>query len=424
MTFRVLHTSDWHLGQNFYGKSRANEHQAFIHWLLIEVTEQQIDAIIIAGDVFDTGTPPSYARELYFDFIVKLHRLNCQLVVLAGNHDSAAMLGESQSLLAQLGCYVITRAQSLAESEQQVIQLTNQQGEQLTVCAIPFIRPRDVIHSQSGQSAQQKQQQLQLAITKHYQQLVDYAKAQYDADSAILATGHLTTVGASCSESVREIYIGTLEAFPAQCFPDVDYIALGHIHQAQKVAKSEHIRYCGSPIPLSFDEAAQQKVVNIVSFEQGKLASVKPLDIPVFQPMAMVKTDLDKLAAEFEAIVSDYQTQLIDDKKLWLDIELKHSDYLHDLTMRVDELAQDLPVEVVLVRRAKQAREINLSAEQKTTLAELTLQQVFDTRLAQESWQEPQAEQCKTRLVTLFNEIAEQVVNPEEEEQAAGHLGK
>ena len=95
MTFRILHTSDWHLGQNFYGKSRANEHQRFLNWLLEQVNEHDIDAVIVAGDIFDTGTPPSYAREMYFDFVVNMHEKNCQLIILAGNHDSVAMLGES-----------------------------------------------------------------------------------------------------------------------------------------------------------------------------------------------------------------------------------------------------------------------------------------------------------------------------------------
>ena len=97
---RIIHTSDWHLGQYFYGKSRANEHQQFLTWLLAQVTAHHIDAIIVAGDIFDTSTPPSYAREMYFDFIAKLQVTECQLVILAGNHDSVAMLSESQSILA------------------------------------------------------------------------------------------------------------------------------------------------------------------------------------------------------------------------------------------------------------------------------------------------------------------------------------
>ena len=104
---KILHTSDWHLGQNFFTKSRKNEHQAFIHWLLELIKAQQIDAVIIAGDIFDTGTPPSYAREMYNQFVVKLSQLGTTLIVLGGNHDSVSMLNESKDLLACLNTHVI-----------------------------------------------------------------------------------------------------------------------------------------------------------------------------------------------------------------------------------------------------------------------------------------------------------------------------
>lgn len=97
---RILHTSDWHLGQNFYSKSRAAEHDAFLTWLLARAQEHEVDAIIVAGDIFDTGSPPSYARELYNRFVVQLQQTGCRLVVLAGNHDSVAMLNESRDILA------------------------------------------------------------------------------------------------------------------------------------------------------------------------------------------------------------------------------------------------------------------------------------------------------------------------------------
>ena len=258
---RILHSSDWHLGQHFMGKTRQAEHQAFLAWLIEQVQAQQVDAVLVAGDIFDTGAPPSYARELYNHFIVELRQSGAELLVLGGNHDSVAMLGESKTLLAQLNTRVIPSV--CAELEEQVLVLHDRTGQPGAIlCAIPFIRPRDVLFSQAGESAQTKQQNLQSAIQQHYQQLYARALAKRDAlggQLPIIATGHLTTVGASASESVREIYVGSLEAFPTSAFPPAAYIALGHIHRPQKVGGLEHIRYCGSPIPLSFDEAKQQK---------------------------------------------------------------------------------------------------------------------------------------------------------------------
>ena len=106
---RILHTSDWHLGQNFYSKSREAEHQAFLDWLLETAQTHQVDAIIVAGDVFDTGSPPSYARTLYNRFVVNLQQTGCHLVVLAGNHDSVATLNESRDIMAFLNtCLLYT----------------------------------------------------------------------------------------------------------------------------------------------------------------------------------------------------------------------------------------------------------------------------------------------------------------------------
>ncbi|GHE91030.1 exonuclease subunit SbcD [Thalassotalea profundi] len=410
MTFRVLHTSDWHLGQYFYGKSRAKEHQAFINWLIEKVSELKINAVIVAGDIFDTGTPPSYARELYFDFIVKLQQLNCQLVLLAGNHDSVAMLNEAKHLLSQMSCTVIASASSITSD--QIVELKDNKGHLgAIVCAVPFIRPRDIITSQSGQSASEKQESLQQAIAAHYKKLFKEAKLKADGNVPIIATGHLTTVGVSTSDSVRDIYIGTLEAFNANAFPPADYIALGHIHKSQKVAKSKHIRYCGSPIPLSFDEAKQEKCVLIAEFEQAVLTQVTELTIPRFQPLLMVKTSIDDLAEQIGSVVSN--TPLENKEQcIWLDIEINSAEYLQDLTVRIEDIIKSLPVEVLLVRRAKASREKMVSHEKKITLNELSLTDVFETRLAEEHWQTQEEVARKERLQTLFAQVVEQVQRP------------
>ena len=407
MTFRLLHTSDWHLGQHFYGKSRAAEHQQFLNWLLKQVTEHQVDAVIVAGDIFDTGTPPSYARELYFDFIVKLHQLNCQLLVLAGNHDSVAMLSESKGILSQLSCRVIANVSD--DINEQVISINDHQGKlQAVVCAIPFIRPRDIVNSQAGQSSGDKQQALQHAITTHYQTLFTQAQQLAEKNVPIIATGHLTTVGVQTSESVRDIYIGTLEAFPSNAFPDADYIALGHIHRSQKVAKSEHIRYSGSPIPLSFDEANQNKSVLLAEFEGNQLSTVNEIVVPRFQAMAMIKTDLEHLAADVKALTEQLELGSADEK-IWLDIEINTADYLVDLTRRIEELTAEFPVEILLVRRSKKSRQQMSATKAKITLNELKLTDVFDTRLAQETWQTEQELIRESRLKEMFRQTVVEV---------------
>ncbi|TWX73312.1 exonuclease subunit SbcD [Colwellia sp. C1TZA3] len=427
---RIIHTSDWHLGQHFYGKSRAREHQQFLTWLIEQSLSQQIDAIIVAGDIFDTGTPPSYAREMYFDFIAKLHQTHCQLVVLAGNHDSVAMLTESQKILQQLSTRVIS-AVSDNMAEQVFVLNSLKTEQQAVICAIPFIRPRDIVKSYAGQSASEKQRSLQQAITGHYQTLFSQAQTLSHADQnedtrlPIIATGHLTTIGASTSESVRDIYIGTLEAFPASEFPAADYIALGHIHRPQKVTKSENIRYSGSPIALSFDEANTQKSIVIAEFKNGELSKIELSNVPCFQALAMVKTHLETLSADIAAVVesksielkneasTSTESKVADNKtaaqeKIWLDIEIESAEYLQDLSARIEQIVKELPVEVLLVRRSKKSRQQMPSHEKKVTLSELSVQEVFDARMALELWESDEQQERKTRLNSLYHNIAEQ----------------
>ena len=386
---KILHTSDWHLGQNFFTKSRKEEHQAFIDWLLLQVAKEQVDAVIIAGDIFDTGTPPSYAREMYNQFVVDMQKLNCVLVVLGGNHDSVSTLNESKQILACLNTFVV--ASTGISIDEQVFVIPDKLGQPAAVlCAVPFIRARDVLQSTAGETGLQKRQALGDAIKQHYQTLYQIAltkKQDSGLDLPIIATGHLTALGVSQSESVRDIYIGTLDGFAADGFPPVDYIALGHIHKPQIVAKSEHIRYCGSPIPLSFDELGTQKQVMLVEFTGAQRTGLQSIDIPIFQPMQVIKGDLADITAGLQAFENSDDTK--DDTKLacWLCLEVDSQDYLSDLQQRIQNMTQGLNVEVLQLRRSRNQRRQLLSQMQSETLAELSPHDVFEKRLAMESFE-------------------------------------
>ncbi|AUV54925.1 exonuclease subunit SbcD [Raoultella planticola] len=388
---RIIHTSDWHLGQNFYSKSRAAEHSAFLDWLLTSAQAHEVDAIIVAGDIFDTGSPPSYARELYNRFVVQLQQTGCQLVVLAGNHDSVATLNESRDILAFLKTTVV------ASAGHAPFILPQRDGTPGAIfCPVPFLRPRELVTSQAGHSSGEKQQLLLNAISDYYQQQYEAACAlRGDRPLPIVASGHLTTVGASKSDAVRDIYIGTLEAFPASHFPPVDYIALGHIHRAQKIGGSEHIRYSGSPIALSFDETGKSKSVNLVTFTDGQLTEVLPLTVPVTQPLAVLKGDFSSISEQLTQWRDAPQEPVV-----WLDIEITSDEYLHDIQRKIQAQTEDLPVEALLVRRSRAQRERILAGERRETLSELQVEEVFERRLAQETLEEAQ----QLRLTQLFNE--------------------
>ena len=369
------------------GKSRHAEHRALINWLLIQVDVHAVDAVLIAGDIFDTGSPPSYARELYSQLVVRLHGAGVSLLLLGGNHDSVATLCESRALLACLSTTVVAAADNAA-GQVVVLPSRSDKGEAgCVVCAVPFIRPRDVLQSQAGQGAKEKQQSMQAAIHAHYKSVHEAGRARQAAlalelgrNVPLIATGHLTTVGASSNESVREIYVGSLEAFPTAAFPLVDYIALGHIHKPQKVGGLEHIRYCGSPIPLGFDEARQQKEVLLVDLSSDGLTAITPLLVPRFQPLISVNGNLATLAGAITAAAAEGSSE----QSVWLEVTVAEDDYLSDLPARIEAMTQGLPVDVLCVRRQRGNATVSIASDVSETLDELSPDDVFARRLAQE----------------------------------------
>ena len=406
---RLLHTSDWHLGQHFMGKSRQAEHQSLIDWLVDCVATHRIDAVLIAGDLFDTGTPPSHARELYNQLVLRLHHAGVALLLLGGNHDSPATLSESRALLAQLGATVIPAA---AEPDTEVVVLRDRNGDPgCIVCAVPYIRPRDVLHSQSNQSAQDKQSELQNAITEHYRAVYAVAldhretlHAQSGKRLPIIATGHLTTIGASSSESVREIYVGTLEAFPATSFPPVEYVALGHIHRPQQVGRWPHIRYSGSPLALSFDEADQVKSMLCVELGDSGLISVTPVPVPRFRPLTSIRGSLATLPERLKAAA----TQGSADTPVWVEVTVSDDDYLSDLAARIEAMTTGLAVEVLRIRKVRDRIHPGLALQQNETLDELTPTEVFVRRLAEETLEQPLRDALVVRFASIVEGLSEQ----------------
>ncbi len=402
---KILHTSDWHLGQNFYNKSRKNEHELFLHWLLNQIGIHSIDAVIVAGDIFDTSTPPSYAREMYNQFVVEINRLNCQLVILGGNHDSVSVLNETKQLLKYLNTDVI--ANTTDDIKSQVIELKDKNKNiGALVCAIPFIRPRDVLISQAGKTGAERQQQLGEAITTHYHRIYQHAierrnALDNNANIPIIATGHLTALGVSQSDSVRDFYIGNLNGFAADNFPPADYIALGHIHRPQIVAKSEHIRYCGSPIPLSFDELKTTKQVYLIEFSDGQ-RTITPLDIPCFQLLAELKGNLSEIEQQLAEFRDSKQT-------VWLSIIVSIQDYLSNLQEKISLLTKDLNVEVLQLKRARERRNQTLEQQVQETLSELTPMDVFEKRLALESFTTEEDLKRLGRMSIMFQQILSDV---------------
>ncbi len=402
---RIIHTSDWHLGQNFMGKTRETEHKAFLDWLLDLIEAEQVDALVVSGDVFDTGTPPSYARAVFFDFIASLDRTCCrQAVFIGGNHDSPATLLEGQNILERLNTRI--RAGISGEPADHLTILKDRRDVPgALLCAVPFIRPRDLVSSCAGQTGQDKKKALADAISRVYEEVYHQAGQmleQQGLDLPILATGHLTLVGGKATESVREIYIGSLEAFPISRLPRFDYMALGHLHRPQQIKGDFPCFYSGSPIPLSFDEGNAQKQVMLVETGQGAVEQVKPIPVPWFRKLISVQGTLAQIRDQLARpdLIKDLTPS---DPAPWLEVAVQGP--APDIQARILDMIRDTDIELLRIKRKAVPGEREAFEDLNQTLESLGTKEVFLKRLSSEEFDE----QTRDKLVGLFQHILDQV---------------
>ncbi|MCB1053003.1 MAG: exonuclease SbcCD subunit D C-terminal domain-containing protein [Acidobacteria bacterium] len=283
LSFRLLHTSDWHLGQQLHHWSRQEEHRAFLNWLAKTLDAEQVDALIVAGDIFDVSNPPASAVHDFFQFLAQIRAAmpHLQVVIIGGNHDSAARLNSSNPVLNPLDIHVIggipRTDQGEVDFDRMCIPLHGPEGQIQAWCAaMPFIRMADLGTAAltGGDTAVQGYRDL-------HRRLVDYIKAKAAGDLPLILTGHaFMRGGLESPDSERRLTAGTLLGLPTEIFPEsVDYIALGHLHRPQTVGDQEWIRYSGSPIPLSLAEAGTSQSCTLVSLGDGPI-QIQTLEIP------------------------------------------------------------------------------------------------------------------------------------------------
>jgi exonuclease SbcD len=270
---RLIHTSDWHLGHTLRGEvTREYEHAAFLAWLLESCVREAADALVITGDVFDSATPPAGAERMWFEFIAAVRRARpaMDIVAIAGNHDSPARLGAASSVLHELGVHVVgglpRQIDGGLDLDRILIPVAGGRG---LVAAVPFLRPVDVASDVVD------------PLTAIYGEVIAAARARRRAEQALIVTGHLYVAGAETQYlSERRVSIGGQESAPLRLFPDdIDYVALGHIHRAQRVGRAS-IRYAGAPLPLSLDEASYKNQIAVVDFQAGRIHDLRTPVVP------------------------------------------------------------------------------------------------------------------------------------------------
>ncbi len=372
---KIIHTSDWHIGRSLYGRKRYQEHEAFLDWLAETIANEQIDALLVAGDVFDNSSPSNRAQELYYRFLCRVAGSDCRhVVVIAGNHDSPSFLNAPKNLLKFLNVHVVGSATEARGDE--VLVLADAQGEaELIVCAVPYLRDRDIRTAEAGETLEDKERKLVEGVINHYTEVcaaAERTRSGLPKPVPLIAMGHLFTAGGQTVEGdgVRELYVGSLAHVASSIFPKtIDYLALGHLHVPQKVDNSEVMRYCGSPLPMGFGEAAQKKHVLRVEFT-GQAPVVTGIPVPRFQALQRLSGDWQAIAARLQELKSAGSTA-------WLEIVYEGEELAGGLRERLEEITEDSGLEILRVKNNRVVERALSAMNQEETLDDLDIVEVF-----------------------------------------------
>lgn len=366
---RILHTSDWHLGQRFISQSREAEQQMALDWLLEVIAAEKVDVLLVSGDIFDVGNPPLVAEEMYYRFLTRLRETCCRhAVITAGNHDSPSRIDAPRGLLRALQVHAVGAA---GAADDHIIRIPDETGATaLIVAAVPFLRERDFRVTTVGETPEERIRRIQEGIAAHYQHIAEVVEHE---QVPVVAMGHLFAKEAIAHEEQQNIYLGNLENIAAEDFPKrFNYVALGHIHRMQPVGKMRHIRYSGALIPLSFSEIADTKGVLVLDtagpFDPFDVRVVKA---PVFRQLLTLHGALPEVE---EALKAAHHPE--HPLPAWVEVVLTGDTGIAMPDRHLRELATGLHLEILKVKVERTASVLSEQA-MVDDLASLTVEEVF-----------------------------------------------
>ena len=406
---RLFHTSDWHLGQNLHGQERDFEHACFLNWLLGQLASEQPDALLIAGDIFDTVNPPVKAQERLYDFIVNAHEQQPALtiVMIAGNHDSGSRIELPAPLMRRLRTHALGRVLWLddgqLDAERLLIPLPDASGDIAAWClGLPFLRPAEVTGTHLGDDYLR-------GIGQVHEWLIEAANAKRQPGQALIAISHAHMAGGSVSEdSERSLIIGNAEALPASLFgPSISYVALGHLHKPQRVNAEERIRYCGSPIPLSFSEIGYQHQILDITLDGETLVSVVTRLIP--RAVNLQRIGPAPLAEIVKQLTDLPDIDLLADtlRQPWLEVRVILDEPQPDLRQQIETAITGKSVRLVRISAEYAGSGGRLNDDDSLRLIELgqlTPQELF-SRAWQQSYGSEADEQTLKDFCVLLQDV-------------------
>ena len=402
---RILHTADWHLGIKLHKKDLAEDHKIFFEWLINLIAEREIEVLLISGDIFDHANPTSEARQLYYSFLRQLIHVKCKVIITAGNHDSPAVLNGPRAILAMLN---IDIAASVPSSiDENIVELKNKNDEiECVVCAIPYLRDSDIRTAMESETYKNRVEQKFLGMKTYFETVVNYALQKYGENIPVILMGHLFTSGVSTSDSERDIQRGGLEMFSANDFPkNCKYIALGHIHKPQRVGNSEIIRYSGSPIPLSFSEKNDNKIVLELNVSGNCVQQVLVHEIPSSRRLRRFSGSFKEIQAGLNAFKNDKKL------KCFAELEIIEKDHDPSLTVNLHKFItefQSNEAEILTYKfkfTNKASHLYGIDAENKN-IEDLTPREILVKKLEAVEVEEDK----KNLIIEAFEELLSEII--------------
>ena len=385
---RIIHTSDWHLGHTLMDKTREEEMKSFFSFLIDVIIKERVDALLISGDIFDTGTPSNAALSLYYSFLASIKNTECKDVfIIAGNHDSPSLLSAPKEILEMVNVHIYATKEDI---EPYVI------GEKVVVLPIPFPRDQELRRLVQGGTIKEEDDRLRLAIEELYKTETEKTASAYPS-LPIVAMGHLMATNINV-EDKPDLYIGGLGSIDSGSFPKaLSYVALGHIHKKMNLNSSGTLCYSGSPIPFSFKEAKDTKVLKLVEIE-GSETKVSDITIPRFRNLFQIKGDKESIEKELKSLVEDKEEG-------WVSIEITESGVSSSLRSFCEGITEQTGLEIIHIKDTTVSKRLLETEEDIESLDSLSEEDIFSKFLDEKEIKNER----KDDLLTLFREILQQL---------------
>lgn len=405
----ILHTADWHLGQTFFGFDRVAEHIHFLKWLKSKLVLEDIDVLLISGDIFDVSNPSAQAQRQFYKFIQEVTELlpSIQIIVIAGNHDSASRLEAPLPLVEDKRTYIkglIHKEGNEIDYDHLIVPLYNKEKKIEAFClAVPFLRQGDYpkVEAENPHAA---------GINELYLQLIERVNSLRTESQGIVAMGHLQTIGSDIAQIdySEKLIIGGLESVSPKVFEDLNYTALGHIHKSQKLSGCEHIRYAGSPLPMSFAERNYKHGVVKVVLNGSQTISIDKIEYDPLVKLLSVPSKGAEYPEKVLALLEDLPLSNDgDDRSLYpyLEVKVLLEEPEPMLSQKINSILEDKAVR--LARVPNEFRRKSILYEEGDVIEDLRSFTPFD--LAQRVFQENYGTDMSDSLIQLFQEVCHNI---------------